>query len=244
MLSAFRRSSPRETHDDIEVVAREITGGRLNTIYEDLYHAAVKNSPQRELLLKAFAEDEHEEVSTEPVYALTERNIGLSNPSQLMKSLRAWTLGGHSHEGPANDTIIHRIHVSKSMRELKLEASVAIKTVAFQRGATRRNSGESWEMGAHGYHPSADAVRFPRACNQAGPRRRGRRAVILPPGVAARQLAPRPYSPSLGGGRGPAGRGAAKNACEGCRRRKQLCCPPRFRTAQAANFSRYSFGVR
>jgi hypothetical protein len=23
-----------------------------------------------------------------------------------------------------------------------------------------------------------------------------------------------------------------------------MCCPPRFRTAQAASFSRYSFGVR
>ena len=26
--------------------------------------------------------------------------------------------------------------------------------------------------------------------------------------------------------------------------RKRVCCPPRFRTAQAASFPRYSFGVR
>lgn len=86
MLSAFRRSSPRITEDDIRIVSEDIAAGRLNTIYEDLYHAAVKSSAQREVLLKAFAEDESDEIFTEPIYSLT-KELGLSNPSQLMKEL-------------------------------------------------------------------------------------------------------------------------------------------------------------
>lgn len=86
MLSAFRRRSTKVSSTDMDVVAEDITTGRLNTIYEDMYHAAVKNSSQREILLKAFSEEDSDEIFTEPVYALA-KGLGLSNPSQLMKEL-------------------------------------------------------------------------------------------------------------------------------------------------------------
>jgi hypothetical protein len=86
MLLAFKRNSPRITTDDVKELARSITDGRLSTIYEDLYHAAVKHSPQRELLLKVFAEDKRDEIPTEPVYALA-KDLGVTNPAQLMQEL-------------------------------------------------------------------------------------------------------------------------------------------------------------
>jgi len=84
MLLAFERESPKVTSGDIEVLSARISDGFLRCIYEDMYHAAVKNSPQRELLLKIFAEHHQDEIGTEEVYALA-REMDVTNPSQLMK---------------------------------------------------------------------------------------------------------------------------------------------------------------
>ena len=92
MLMAFKRGSPRIDRIDIEALKAKIAEGRLNTIYEATYHEAVKNSPQRELLLKIFAEENDDEIGTEPVYALA-KGMGISNPSQLMSVLTS-PLGG------------------------------------------------------------------------------------------------------------------------------------------------------
>lgn len=86
MLIAYDRNSTRVTEEDIEVLSRKITEGRLSTIYKDIYHNAVKSSPQRELLLKIFSEQEQDEIYTEPVYSLA-KDLGITNPSQLMKEL-------------------------------------------------------------------------------------------------------------------------------------------------------------
>lgn len=86
MLLAFRRESSVVTKDDIDLLAKTITEGRLSTTYEDQYHAAVKHSPQREIVLKAFAESAGDEIATEPVYALA-KVLGVTNPSQLMQEL-------------------------------------------------------------------------------------------------------------------------------------------------------------
>jgi hypothetical protein len=86
MLNAFLRGSPMVDETDIASLQAQITGGRLNTIYESFYHEAVKTSPQRELLLKAFSERKEEEILSEPVYALA-REMGITNPSQLMTVL-------------------------------------------------------------------------------------------------------------------------------------------------------------
>lgn len=86
MLSAFKRGSSEVNKTDIEYLSKLISEGRLNTIYEDLYHSAVKSSEQREILLKAFAEQEDDEVFTESVYSVA-KDLGITNPSQLMKEL-------------------------------------------------------------------------------------------------------------------------------------------------------------
>ena len=70
----------------IEVLREKICSGRLKTIYEDIYHNSVKSSPQRELILKLFAEDETNEIFSEKVYA-DAKDLGVSNPSQLMREL-------------------------------------------------------------------------------------------------------------------------------------------------------------
>jgi hypothetical protein len=84
MLVAFERGSPRVTAQDIVTLSDKISKGRLRCIYEDMYHAAVKNSPQRELLLKIFADCSDDEIGTEGVYAFA-KEMDVSNPSQLMK---------------------------------------------------------------------------------------------------------------------------------------------------------------
>ena len=86
LLNAFEFSKNIVTHQDILEIKEEISKGRLATIYEEIYHSAVKESPQRELLLKFFAEDQEDIVFSEPVYSNT-KDLGVTNPSQLMKEL-------------------------------------------------------------------------------------------------------------------------------------------------------------
>lgn len=88
MMLAFARGSKKVTEEDIDQLGRLVVEGRLKTIYEEIYQGAVKHSPQREVLLKAFAENEKDEIYTEPVFSLT-KELGITNPSQLMKELTA-----------------------------------------------------------------------------------------------------------------------------------------------------------
>jgi len=84
MHLAFERGSPKVTKQDIKELAALIAKGRLDCIYEHMYHDAVKNSPQREILLKIFAEHPEDEINTEDVYGLA-KSFDITNPSQLMK---------------------------------------------------------------------------------------------------------------------------------------------------------------
>lgn len=86
MLIALGRYSNEITKEDMNGLHEKISEGRLQTIYENHYHAAVKNSTQREILLKLFSEEKADEISTEPIYA-SAKEFGISNPSQLMKEL-------------------------------------------------------------------------------------------------------------------------------------------------------------
>lgn len=86
MLLAFGRSSSRVTMADIDLLSHNISEGRLSNIFENVYHESVKNSPQREILLKLFAEDVENEMFSEAIYSL-EKDMGITNPSQLMKQL-------------------------------------------------------------------------------------------------------------------------------------------------------------
>ena len=86
MTLAFELGASKITPREIELLFQRISEGRLSNIFEAIYHESVKNSPQRELLLKLFAEDEENEISSRAIYD-TAKEIGISNPSQLMKQL-------------------------------------------------------------------------------------------------------------------------------------------------------------
>ena len=86
MLLSFQKKSTRVTKQDLISIFKKITEGRLNTIFESLYHDAVKNSPQREILLKIFADSSEDEINTGPVYSLAQE-LEVTNPPQLMKHL-------------------------------------------------------------------------------------------------------------------------------------------------------------
>lgn len=85
-LNAFDLGKSKIELSDIKTIKQTISQGRLTTIYEEIYHSAVKESPQRELLLKFFAEDNNDEIYSEPVYSNT-KDLGVTNPSQLMREL-------------------------------------------------------------------------------------------------------------------------------------------------------------
>jgi Cdc6-like AAA superfamily ATPase len=85
-INAFSIGKSKIEIGDVISIKEEITHGRLSTIYEEIYHSAVKESPQRELLLKFFAEDNNDEIFSEPVYSNT-KDLGVTNPSQLMREL-------------------------------------------------------------------------------------------------------------------------------------------------------------
>lgn len=86
MILAYERNSYRVTKTDIDQLYAKISSGRLNNIFETIYHESVKNSPQREILLKLFAENEDGEIFSEKVYSEA-KELGITNPSQLMKQL-------------------------------------------------------------------------------------------------------------------------------------------------------------
>lgn len=86
MLLAFERNSSKVSFDDIEALSKKIAEGRLTNVFESVYHDSVKNSPQREILLKLFAEVKDNEIYTSDVYN-DAIEMGITNPSQLMKQL-------------------------------------------------------------------------------------------------------------------------------------------------------------
>ena len=86
MLLAFERNSTKVSMSDIETLSNIISEGRLTNIFENVYHESVKNSPQREILLKLFAEEGSNEIFSEQIYSLA-KEMEISNPSQLMKQL-------------------------------------------------------------------------------------------------------------------------------------------------------------
>jgi Cdc6-like AAA superfamily ATPase len=85
-LIAFGHGLQIISKDHILSIKENISKGKLKTIYEEIYHSAVKESPQRELLLKLFAEESNDEIFSEPVYA-SAKDLGVTNPSQLMREL-------------------------------------------------------------------------------------------------------------------------------------------------------------
>jgi len=94
IIEAFELGKNNIDKKDVESVSEKISGGKLRTNYEDIYHDAVKQSEDREILLKLFAEEDSNEISTSDVYGEA-KEMGMSNPSQLMKELT----GGEGEEG-------------------------------------------------------------------------------------------------------------------------------------------------
>ncbi|MFA8437037.1 MAG: hypothetical protein ACEPOZ_21230 [Marinifilaceae bacterium] len=86
LLNAFENGSSSIDEGTMEYVFKKITSGKLKTTYEETYHKAVKNSPQREILLRWFAEDDENVINSEKVYSVA-KEYGVTNPSQLMKEL-------------------------------------------------------------------------------------------------------------------------------------------------------------
>jgi len=86
MLIAYERGSTNVSLRDIDSLSKAISEGRLTNIFENVYHEAVKNSPQREVLLKLFAEEDTSDIPSADVYS-SAIDMGITNPSQLMKQL-------------------------------------------------------------------------------------------------------------------------------------------------------------
>ena len=86
LFEAFDNGQKIIDINTIRALHEKICSGRLRTTYEEVYHRSVKSSPQREILLKFFAEVEDNEIFSESVYS-NAKDLGVTNPSQLMKEL-------------------------------------------------------------------------------------------------------------------------------------------------------------
>ncbi len=106
MVLAFESGASRITPKEIKLLFSKISEGRLSNIFEAIYHESVKNSPQRELLLKLFAEDEDNEINSGGIYE-TAKEMGISNPPQLMKQL---TTAVHANATPVLTKIRDRYY--------------------------------------------------------------------------------------------------------------------------------------
>lgn len=88
MLLAYQRNSAKVSMTDIKQLSMDIAEGRLSTIFENLYHHAVKGSESREFLLKTFSEVDDDEMFIDSVFALA-KEVGISQPAKLLKHLIA-----------------------------------------------------------------------------------------------------------------------------------------------------------
>jgi len=85
-LHAWEVGSKNVNEAHLKIALESLKRGSLHPAYEQLYQEGVKHSPQREILLRAFADALAEEVCTTDVYEVV-KDLGLTNPSQLMKEL-------------------------------------------------------------------------------------------------------------------------------------------------------------
>lgn len=91
MILAFERNVDLVDVKLIEEVNERITGGRLPTIYEDVYYGVVRHSPEREVLLKLLAETPENEIFIDDV-CKTAQDMGIPNPYDLIGELTSVSL--------------------------------------------------------------------------------------------------------------------------------------------------------
>jgi histone H3/H4 len=73
------RSTVEKT--DVAQAMSHLTKNRFAQHFDDLYHQAVRDSTQREKVLRAFAEWKGRDIPTTEVYRKLKRTLGVSNPS-------------------------------------------------------------------------------------------------------------------------------------------------------------------
>jgi AAA+ ATPase superfamily predicted ATPase len=92
MLYGLTCNISQITRNEVHSVIAKISEGKIGTIYEDIYLRGVKQSEQREILLKIFSESNESEIKSETVYEVA-KGFNITNPSQYMKELTT------SHQG-------------------------------------------------------------------------------------------------------------------------------------------------
>ncbi len=85
-IDAYGNEQSKIDDKDIKLINDKICRGRLTTIYENIYHDAVANSRDKELLLKLLADEESDEIYLPPVIECAE-NLGVNNPTELLVEL-------------------------------------------------------------------------------------------------------------------------------------------------------------
>ncbi|MEO9965470.1 MAG: hypothetical protein ABJF11_06770 [Reichenbachiella sp.] len=87
LMRAFETGQSQIDKELTEEIKHDIANGKLYTLYEEMYHDAVKNSQQREILLKLFAQRQTDEIFSETIYSEAKADWAITNPTQLMKEL-------------------------------------------------------------------------------------------------------------------------------------------------------------
>jgi hypothetical protein len=81
------------TEPDVARAVQEITNNRFAQQFADAYRNAVRNSAQRETVLRTFAEWRDTDIPTSEVYRKLKTQLGVSNPSVYRKQLSSKEYG-------------------------------------------------------------------------------------------------------------------------------------------------------
>lgn len=81
LIMAANQGRSRVERQDAVDAANSLVGNRFAQQFSDMYQNAVRDSMQRELVLRAFAEWRMGDIPTADVYRILKEKLGVNNPS-------------------------------------------------------------------------------------------------------------------------------------------------------------------
>ncbi len=92
LLAAHRARASTVTKVDVESAIKSLASNRFAQQFRDLYQMAVRDSPNREIVLRAFALYRNQNIPTSEIYPVL-RRAGIKNPSPYVRDLTSDSYG-------------------------------------------------------------------------------------------------------------------------------------------------------
>lgn len=92
MVRAFRGKRSSIDRECVDLALTDVATGKIENFLEERYLTAIGNSPQREVVLRVFAESNSDPIPTQEVYPIA-RSRGVGNPSYWVGDLQKQQFG-------------------------------------------------------------------------------------------------------------------------------------------------------